>query len=88
MCAYGLTDSYRKYTKIAGLITWKSGLINYCGKLLWHCANSGVHCSNGVTTAEEGKLQLSLKADGTLGEMVCCGCVLAGLFLKQANKPK
>lgn len=78
--AYGLTDSYRKYTKIAGLITWKSGLINYCCKLLWHCASSGVHCSNGVTTAEGGKLHLSLKADSTVGEMVGCGCVLQGCF--------
>lgn len=46
----------------------------------------GVHCSNGAATAEEGKLQLSLKADGTVGEMVGCGCVLAELFVKTSKQ--
>lgn len=61
------------------------GLINYCCKLLWLCASSGVHCSDGVTTAEGRKLHFSLKADGTVGEMLGCGCVLAGLFLKTSK---
>lgn len=86
VCAYGLTDSYSKYTKIAGLITWKSGLINYCCKLLWQCASLGEHCSNGVTTAEGRKLHLILKAGSTVGEMVGSGCVLAGLFLKTSKQ--
>lgn len=65
---------------------WKLGLINYCCKVFWHCANSWVHCSNGVTTAEGRKLRPSLKADSTVGKMVGCGCVLAGLFLKTSKQ--
>lgn len=73
-------DSYRKHTKKAGLITGKSG--NHILLITF------VNCFGGVTTfvcvalmyLGGGKHTSVSKVDGSVGEMVGCVCMVAGLF--------